>query len=185
MVSLGQSLISIPKLSCKSSSGGIGLCNVTFWRCTKRSYGDGAWRTDVFQAGSMKIEPWERRAIILCFIFMWMLHVWCDMFHKLYMHDFKSNFDKRIKTVFPKLSYFQKKSRFDTLNKYEIFAVNETKNILKNKFLNSKRSSGRESYVIHNLTVFHQRFMVRGIEYCASQIYLWSLPSDSILFTGY
>ena len=44
MVFLSQSLILIPRLSCKSPSGGIGLCNVTF---------------EDAQDGAMEMEPGE------------------------------------------------------------------------------------------------------------------------------
>ena len=54
MVSLDHSLISIPRLSCKSSLGGIGLCNVT---CGDAQDGAMEMEPDVFHTGSMKIEP--------------------------------------------------------------------------------------------------------------------------------
>ena len=64
-----------------------------------------------------------------------MFDVICFIYYKcmiLKAISFKSMI-KRIKTVFT----------FDTLNKYEIFTLNETKHISKNKFLNSKDLVGK------------------------------------------
>ena len=54
MVSLGQSLILIPRLSCKSLSGGIGFCNVTFGDAQ-----DGAMEMEPGEPMSFKLDLWR------------------------------------------------------------------------------------------------------------------------------
>ena len=54
MVFLGQSLISIPRLFCKSPSGGIGHCNVTFGNAQ-----DGAMEMEPGEPMSFKLDLWR------------------------------------------------------------------------------------------------------------------------------
>ena len=54
MVSLGQSYISIPRSSCKSPSGGIGLCNATF-----EDAQDGAMEMEPREPMPFKLDLWR------------------------------------------------------------------------------------------------------------------------------